>query len=62
MTRLQQATEWFQNQVKNNKKIFVNKTPIRHRKVLIKHKKIQINYGVTANTDYYTFSSSNRIS
>jgi len=54
MTRLEQATKWWYNQKEG--RIKVNDIPTRHKKILLKHKKIKINYnfGPIAAEDYYT--------
>ena len=57
MTRLAQAMEWANNQIKKGKKIYVNKMPRRHRDVLVKHEKVLFHYGVNPNEDYYTLRS-----
>jgi len=54
MTRLDQALSWWKNQKEG--KIYVRTMPIRHRKVLKKHKKIRYNHGINSEVDYYTLS------
>ncbi len=60
MKRIDQAMRWWKNHEKNNR-IFSDVIPDRHKTVLLKMKKIQLNYGITSASDYYTLSSKERI-
>lgn len=54
MRRVDQAMRWWHGNVGVDGRIFRSIIPERHRKVLVKNNKIQFNYGITTNRDYYT--------
>ena len=53
MTRLNQALEWWNNNVINGR-VYKCVMPERHRKVLTRNNKIQYNFGTTSSKDFYT--------
>ncbi len=55
MMRIDQALRWWKNHEAPNHRVFAGLIPSRHKKILLKHGKIEYRYGVVSAEDYFYF-------